>query len=116
MNRRALAVAAGSLAAIGALFVWAHGPLRSFVGDVVIVVFLVAALATPNVGSARGRLVAIGLVSVGAELVQSLHLVGPGSHWLLHLTIGSTADPLDLVAYAIGLGVAAGAERWYGAA
>ncbi|MEQ1565694.1 MAG: DUF2809 domain-containing protein [Myxococcota bacterium] len=114
-NLGAAAVAASSAAAVGVLFVAARGPLRSFFGDVVIVVFLVAALATVRLGGARARLAGVAVVSVGAELVQGLGWVGPGSHWLLHLTLGSTADPLDLVAYALGLVAAAGFERaWAG--
>lgn len=76
--------------------------------------FLVACLAAVRVGSPRSRLVGVGLVAVGTELFQGLHLVGPESHWLLHLTLGSTFDPWDLLAYALGLGVAAAAERAWG--
>ena len=113
MNRRATAVAVLGAATIGVLFVAARGPLRSLFGDVVVVVFLVAALAAVRLGSQRARLVGVGGFALGVELLQSLRLVGPDAHWLLHLTVGSTADPLDVLAYALGLGLAAGAEAWY---
>lgn len=107
----ALGVAALSAGSVLALFLFARGPLRSFVGDIVIVVLLVSALASVRIGSPAGRLLGVGLFAFGMELWQGLGLVGPDAHWLLHLTVGSTADPLDLLAYAIGLGVAALAER-----
>ena len=52
----------------------------------------------------------MGLFSLGTEAFQALKLVGPDSHWLLHLTVGSTADPLDVLAYLLGLVVAWGLE------
>jgi hypothetical protein len=114
VNGRALGVAGAAVGLVLALFVAATGPLRSFFGDVVVVVFLVAVLAAVRVGSPRGRLLGVGLFAVGVELWQGLDLVRPGTHWLLDLTVGSTADPLDLLAYGLGVLAAAGAERWYG--
>ena len=120
VNRRislpALGVAAGSAAAVLVLFWCATGVLRSFVGDVVVIVFLVSALAAVRIGSTTGRLVGVGLFACGVEAWQGLGLVPADAHPLLQLTVGSTADPLDLVAYALGLGVAAVAERAYGRA
>lgn len=76
-----------------------------------IVVLMVAGLAAINLGTPRQRLLGVGLFAVGTECFQGLGLVGPDAHWLLHLTVGSTFDPLDLLAYALGLGIAAGLER-----
>jgi hypothetical protein len=112
----ALGVAVGSAAAVLVLFWCATGPLRSFVGDVVVVVLLVSALAAVRIGSTTGRLVGVGLFALGVEAWQGLAWVSADAHPLLQLTVGSTADPLDLVAYALGLGVAALAERAYGRA
>lgn len=112
-NRGAAGVAISAMILLLALFVAATGPLRSFFGDVVVVVFLVAALASVGLGSPRGRVLGVGLFAVGIELSQGLDLVGPDAHWLLHLTVGSTLDPLDLLAYGLGLLLAAGLERWY---
>ncbi|MEQ1508152.1 MAG: DUF2809 domain-containing protein [Myxococcota bacterium] len=107
-------VAGGTLAAGLGLFWAAHGPIRGFGGDVLVVVFLDAALATVSLGTPLARLGAVGLLSVGLESLQGLHLVGPDAHWLVHLILGSTFDPLDLAAYAIGLGIAAALEqRWH---
>ena len=109
----ALGVAAGSAAAVLVLFWCATGTLRSFVGDVVVIVLLVSALAAVRIGSATGRLVGVGLFAFGVEAWQGLGWGSADAHPLLQLTVGSTADPLDLVAYALGLGVAALAERAY---
>ncbi|MEQ1505352.1 MAG: DUF2809 domain-containing protein [Myxococcota bacterium] len=113
MNRVAAVVALLAGATIGGLFVGAHGPLRSFVGDIVVVVFLVAGLAAVGLGGTRSRLLAVGGFAVAVEAFQGLGWVVPRAHWALDLTVGSTADPWDLVAYALGLGVAAGLERLY---
>lgn len=93
------------------MFTSVRGFARGFVADIVIVVFLVACLAALNMGTARQRVIAVGVFAVSVELFQGLRWVGPDSHWLLHLTLGSTFDPWDLVAYALGLGLAALAER-----
>lgn len=93
------------------LFVAVHGPVRGFLGDILVVVFLVSLLAVPPIGTARARLIAIGALSVGLEALQALHLVGKDAHWLLHLLLGSTFDPWDLLAYTGGLLVAWQLER-----
>ena len=113
MPIRPTLVAASTLTAGLALFRWGHGPLRGFGGDALVVVLLVAALAAGRVGSPRSRLLGVGALAVGAELFQGLGWVGADSHWLLHLTVGSTFDPLDLLAYAAGLVAAAALERWW---
>jgi hypothetical protein len=113
VNLRATAVAAVSLASGLALFVAATGPVRGILGDVLVVVFLVASLAAVRLGRPWTRVLAVGVLSVGLELVQGLHLFGPDSPWLVHLVLGATFDPLDLVAYAVGLAIAAALERWF---
>ena len=115
---RARAVAAG--VSVGtlllglALFRWAHGPVRGLLGDVLVVVFLVAGLAATGLGTARARLVAVGVVALGTELFQGLHLVPRDAPRWVHLTVGSTFDPADFAAYAVGLALAAVAERSWG--
>ncbi len=106
LDLRALVVATVTLACGLALFEWGSGHLRGFGGDVLIVVLLVSLAAGLGLGTGRQRLAGVGLFAVGTELFQGLGLVGPDSHWLLHLTVGSTFDLLDLLAYAAGLGVA----------
>lgn len=108
---RPLPVALISLTAGLLLFAFAHGPLRGFVGDVLVVVFLDAALATIGLGRARSRLAFVAALSVGLEGLQALHLVDKEAPALLHLLLGSTFDPWDLLAYALGLLPAFALER-----
>jgi hypothetical protein len=106
LRPRAAALAALCLLAGGALFAWAKGPLRGFGGDVLVVVFLVACVAAVGLGTPRSRALGVLAFAVSVECVQGLGLVDRGSHWLWHLTLGSTFDPWDLLAYAIGAGLA----------
>lgn len=117
-------VAVISLAGGLLLFAFVRGPLRGSAGDVLVIVFLDAALAAAclAIGStarraAWARLACVGALSVGLELLQGLHLVGRDAPWLLHLVLGATFDPWDLLWYAIGLWFAAGFEwTWTGGA
>jgi hypothetical protein len=110
---RRAGVAAISLMCGLLLFVAVRGPVRGFGGDILVVVFLVAALATVGLGRPGWRLAGVGGLAIGLELLQGLHLVGPQSHWLAHLLLGSTFDPWDIVAYGVGLLVAWRLERWW---
>jgi predicted DNA repair protein MutK len=94
-----------------ALFRWATGPLRSSFGDVLVIVCMIAGLAAIRVGSARARLVGVGVFAVAVECFQGLCLISPDAPWWLLITLGSTFDPWDFAAYATGLLVAAGCER-----
>ena len=95
------------------LFLFVKGPVRSWFGDLLVVILQVALLAAAGLGTARQRILGVGVLALSTELIQGLKLVGPGSHWLLHLVFGSTLDPLDLLAYALGLAVAVPLERWW---
>jgi hypothetical protein len=102
----------------GAAFVLAYrGPGRALIrglgGDLLVVIFLVACLASIPWGSATRRVAAIAVFAVVTECSQLLGLVGPESPMVAHLLFGSTFDPYDLAAYAAGLAVAAGLERWW---
>jgi hypothetical protein len=108
---RPIHVASGAFTAGLAIACFARGPIRGTAGDVLIVVFLVALGAALGWGTPLRRLVAVGALAVGLELIQLLDLVGPDAPRALHLILGSTFDPLDLVAYAAGLALAAGLER-----
>lgn len=108
-------VALATLLACLGLFVGVRGPVRGALGDVLVVVLLVATLAAARIGSARSRILAVGVLSIGVELFQGLGLVGPDAPWFLHLTVGSTLDPWDLLWYALGLAAAAGLERRWSA-
>jgi hypothetical protein len=113
MNPRALLVAVATWCSLVGLFLWASGPLRGLFGDVVVIVFCVATLASAGLGTARARCGGMALVGLGLEAFQSLHLVGPDAHWVAHAVLGSTPDPLDVVAYACGAVIALGLERWW---
>ena len=65
-------VTVATLAAGAVLFVAVRGPVRGWLGDVLVVVCLVAALATFRVGTARGRLLGVAALSVGVELFHGL--------------------------------------------
>lgn len=116
MNPRAGAVALASFLACLAIFLWATGPVRTHGGDILVVVLLVAALAGLGVGRPATRLGGVGLLSMGVEAAQGLKLVGRDAHPLLHATLGSTFDPVDLGMYALGLALAALLERAWGPA
>ena len=106
-----LRVTLSTLAAGALLFVGAHGAARGWLGDVLVVVCIDAALAAAGVGTARTRLLAVAALSCGVELLQTLGLVGRDGHWLAHLVLGSTFDPVDLAMYGVGLAAAAALER-----
>lgn len=112
MTRARVVAAVGLLLGLG-IFRFASGQLRNAGGDVLVVIVLVALLAAVPLGSPRSRVIGVGLLSVGTEAFQGLGFVSAESHWIWHLTVGSTFDPVDLVAYAAGLAVAAGFERWW---
>lgn len=80
--------------------------VRGHLGDVGVVMVLVAVLglALPWLGP-RTWLGLTALIAVATELGQALGLRGAGL--IGELTIGSTFDALDLLAYAIGLTAAA---------
>lgn len=110
---RPAVVALASLAIGASLFLFVTGPVRGALGDVVVITFLVGCLATARIGSARTRVGGVLVFAVGVELVQLLDLVAPDSHWLLHLTLGSTFDWLDLLWYAVGGALSWACERWF---
>ena len=114
--RRALhrppAITAAILLVAGILiFRFTTGMVRNWLGDVIVVVFLVAIPAALRIGTARQRLIGVGLLSAGVEAFQGLGLIPPDAHWLWRITVGTTYDPWDLVAYLLGVAVAALAEK-----
>jgi hypothetical protein len=73
-------------------------------GDVAIIVFLVAALGVCWPRHTTARLVAVVALAVAAELFQTWHHVRGAAG----VALGTTFDPYDLVAYAAGAALA-----WY---
>ncbi|MCP4803930.1 MAG: DUF2809 domain-containing protein [Proteobacteria bacterium] len=110
---RPLLTAAGTFGALVAIFFLVTGPVRGSVGDVLVILFLVASLASVRVGTAMTRIGGVFLLAVGIELFQLLELVGPDAPAIAHAVLGSTFDPLDLLWYAVGAGVSWFAEAWF---
>ncbi|MFN3201404.1 MAG: DUF2809 domain-containing protein [Bradymonadia bacterium] len=59
----------------------------------------------------RRRFVGCALICLTVELIQLGQWVGPESPQWMHLLLGSTFDPFDLLAYLIGLVIAVGIEK-----
>lgn len=80
--------------------------VRGHLGDVGVVMVLVAAfgLALPRLGL-RGWIALAAGIAAATELAQALGLHGEGV--VNELTLGATFDPFDLLAYAVGLALAA---------
>jgi hypothetical protein len=111
MSRSQNAFVATVALALGLLcLVWGrqHWPgawlVRGYLGDVVIIVFLVAALGVVWPSHATARLVGVVGLAVAAELFQTWHHVRGAAG----VALGTTFDPYDLVAYAVGAAIA-----WY---
>lgn len=105
-----LAMAVGVLLYRGPGRVW----IRGLGGDLLVVIFLVACVASLPMGTWRRRVVGVGVFAVVVECLQLLELVGPESPFVAHLILGSTFDPVDLVVYGVGLAVAAVLEvAWW---
>lgn len=114
--RRAHALIAALWLCVGAFVLLYAGPGRELVrgslGDVMVVPFLVHALGLLWPAHHRARIVGVGLLALGVELLQLAELAGPHSPWWVHLTLGSTFDPWDLLGYGLGLVLAALTMRW----
>ncbi len=111
MKTRLVIVAVAALA-LGLFVLVYRGPgwvpLRHTGGDVAagaLVFALTGALARRR--SVRWWAGVAALFAASVEGVQALELVGPDAPRWVHLTLGSTFDPLDLLAYAVGIGLAA---------
>ncbi|MCB9553808.1 MAG: DUF2809 domain-containing protein [Myxococcales bacterium] len=111
-DRRRLLLAALAALAAGAFVLVYTGPgrvpLRHTGGDVAAgaLVYALVGLARPRAATlARAALAFV--IAAAVECAQLLALVGPDAPRWLHLTLGSTFDPADLVAYALGIGLAA---------
>lgn len=106
--RQAVVCAVCLLGGLGVL-VYA-GPGREFVrgllGDVLVVPFLYFGLGVLWPHARRARAVGVAVLAVTVETLQLFELAGPDAAWWLRLALGTTFDPADLVAYAVGLGVA----------
>ncbi|MBL8616067.1 MAG: DUF2809 domain-containing protein [Deltaproteobacteria bacterium] len=112
--------AVGAAACLGAgLFVLVYRgpgwrPLRHFGGDLVVAPFLYFCLLVVT-GLPRGRAaVGVWAFAVAVEALQALRLTSPTDPTWVQLTVGSTFDPVDLLAYTLGMILAYAADRAVG--
>jgi len=111
-NRRRLAlIAAASLGVCLVALVY-RGPgwrlLRHTGGDVFAAALLYALIGLALARWRRTRRVTVALaIAAAIEFAQLLALVGPDAPRWVHIVLGATFDPLDLLAYAAGIGLAA---------
>jgi hypothetical protein len=104
---------------IGALFVLIYrGPLwpivRSYLGDWLIVqlIFLIASIWVRERWHVflAGAILMIGILT---ELIQLLGTDLIPHNFIAEITIGSTFDPLDVIAYTLGLATVLGINRYF---
>jgi Protein of unknown function (DUF2809) len=95
------------------------GLIRSFIGDVLVVVLVNTALRTCLKFPARYLAVAAFAFACGIEVLQAFHLVDllglhtqTAWHKVLRIALGSTFDWWDFVAYAFGYLLSMFGEIW----
>jgi len=100
---------------LGVLF--SSGWVRGALGDVAAVGFLANGLgvliAGGRLGPAWTRALTCFLFAAGIEAFQTLGWIGPEHPRWLQIAVGRTADPLDVLAYAVGAVAAIGAEAGF---
>lgn len=113
-QRASLLIAAASFLTGATIFYWGHGIIRNYGGDVVVVIFLYALAGILTDWQPRTKLLVIGGLALAIECAQ-LFILHPGGE-LQQATLGAYFDPLDLLAYALGLLIAyaieAALEYW----
>lgn len=106
---------AGWAAVMLAVLLFASGWVRGAIGDVAVVGFLAnglgALFARGRLGPAWTRALVCFLFAAGIEAFQTLGWIGPEHPRWLQVAVGRTADPLDVLAYAVGALAAILAER-----
>lgn len=87
-------------------------PVRHTLGDVIVTPFLIFTLLAFS-GMGRGRaVIGVCVFAFAVEAAQLMKWTRPDDPWWVQITFGSTADPLDLLAYAVGCGLAYAVDRW----
>lgn len=114
-HRTFYGVATTLLFVTGMATVFYTGPgqlfLRGTIADALVVPFLYFLWATVRPDPRPVRAGGVLALAFGLESLQLLELVDPDSHILLQLTLGSTFDPFDFAAYAVGLVAALAVEE-----
>lgn len=80
--------------------------VRGALGDVLVVIFMHFSLGTLWPAPLWRRAAFVGVFSFTIEGIQALGVVSPQDPMWSQLIFGSTFDPLDLVAYTLGLAMA----------
>jgi Protein of unknown function (DUF2809) len=90
-------------------------PLRAHGGDAIATLFLFLLLGFfPQAGSASRRAVITAVVALGIELLQAGGVVNQQSGLATQLLLGSTFDPWDCLAYAVGIALGVALEAFWG--
>lgn len=109
------AVCAGLAAAwfaVGlAVLVFSSGWVRGAVGDLAVVAFMAHLAGVVWQGDVRVRAAVCFAIAALTEGAQWFGVVGPEDPIWLQILIGRTADPVDVVVYAVSAGLAVGGER-----
>lgn len=115
MRRRTAALIVLACTVIGVGILLYRGPgralIRGALGDVLAVIWLAYALVIVWPTRVRACCVAALGVAFALEGMQALRLVSPEAPTVVRVVLGATFDPWDLVAYAVGCGVALSLAR-----
>ncbi|GAA3469444.1 DUF2809 domain-containing protein [Nonomuraea roseola] len=110
--RRAMVLLGGVALAVGAFALFYRGPgqpfIRGYVSDVGATMLVYAFLGLLWRTTAARRTLATAAIAAVVEFYQIVGMTPPGIGGVL---VGAFPDPWDLVAYAIGVGVALAWER-----
>lgn len=108
MKTKYLAIALFSFVAGLAIFFWATDLVRGYGGDIVVMIFLYSLLSLFVQAKPRTKAMSIFAVALIIECSQLLPF--DAANPLAELLVGQTFDPYDLLAYALGLGIAMSLE------
>jgi hypothetical protein len=112
LMRRAMVLLGGVALAVGAFTLLYQGPgqpfIRGYLSDVAATMLVYAFLGLLWRTTAARRTLATAAVAAAVEFYQIVGMTPPGIGGVL---VGAFPDPWDLIAYAIGVGVALAWER-----
>lgn len=89
--------------------------IRPYVGDVLAVILLYAFIRSFFYGRVKHLPIMVLVMSIGVELLQLMHVgawLGLRQGGILSLILGSTFDIMDILCYAVGVGLLVLGERW----
>lgn len=114
-SRKRLALIAAASFAVCLFALIYRGPgwqlLRHTGGDVFAAALLYGLIGLAVTRWTRVRRIALtGAIAAAIEFTQLLEIVGADAPRIVHVVLGATFDPLDLLAYAVGIAAAATLE------